>query len=70
MCIRDSIYSAYKGHASAVALLLGNDRVDPNIAGRKGFTALMWAAGKGHDSVVKVLLADGRVDPVREAERF
>ena len=55
--------AAFLGHASVVTLLLGDDRVDPNIAGRKGFTALMWAAGKGHDSVVKVLLADGRVDP-------
>ena len=55
--------AAFLGHASVVTLLLGDDRVDPNMASQVGNTALIFAAITGHAPVVTLLLADGRVDP-------
>ena len=52
-----------QGHASVVVLLLADERLDPNIAKKNGYTALISAALKGHAPVVTLLLADGRVDP-------
>ena len=49
------ICAASIGHAPVVALLLADERVDPNIGDEDGFTALMWAADKGHASVVTLL---------------
>ena len=55
--------AAEEGHASVVALLLADKRVDPNMTDQDGFTALMHSAEEGHASVVELLLADKRVDP-------
>jgi ankyrin repeat protein len=51
------------GHAAVVALLLAQNRVDPEAEDAKyARTPLSWAAGSGHTGVVKLLLATDRVD--------
>lgn len=48
-----------KGHASVVAMLLADGRVDPNEAGR-GYTPIMFAAMEGRATVLELLIADER----------
>ena len=55
--------AAAQGDDATVASALRNPRVDPNMTGKYGYTALMMAAEHKCDSVVKLLLADKRVDP-------
>ena len=50
------------GHYVVVRLLLGDERLDPNVADQDGYTALILAAEYGHDPVMALLLADERVD--------
>ena len=55
--------AAQNGNAPVMTLLLADQRVDPSVANRHGFTALMLAVGKGCAKVAQLLLADQRVDP-------
>ena len=52
--------AARKGHAPVVTLLLADQRVNPNIANQRGYTALMFAARKRDVPVLELLLADHR----------
>ena len=52
------VTAARAGHAGCVDLLLKNG-ADPNSAGNKKQTALMWAAAGGHAEVVALLLKNG-----------
>ncbi|KKO99702.1 hypothetical protein THAR02_08180 [Trichoderma harzianum] len=55
-------HASEMGHTSAVQVLLGDQRVDPDIKNGAGSTPLSWAAENGHEAVVKLLIESGRVD--------
>lgn len=54
--------AAEKGHDKVVKILLADSRINVNVIGKWGSSALIWAAEEGHDNVVKTLLEDPRID--------
>ena len=53
--------AAENGHAPVVTLLLGDQRVNPNMTNtQNGNTALMFAARRNYGPVLELLLADHR----------
>src|SRR5579871_2240733 len=50
--------SAYQGNVAEVRRQLDHG-ADPNYAGERGITALMWAVSGGHHDVAKMLLEHG-----------
>jgi len=55
-------WAAFKGCTAVVKRLLADERVDPNLAAKKGYTPLMEAVRENNMGAVRVLLKCTRVD--------
>ena len=61
-----SLHTASReGKKEVVDALLGDQRIDPNIATYDGWTALHLASERGHAEIVQALLACEEIDPNR-----
>ncbi|EAW18104.1 ankyrin repeat domain-containing protein [Aspergillus fischeri NRRL 181] len=55
-------WTAGRGHAGVVRMLLMTEEVDVNLQDRLGRAPLIWAAARGFDNVVKELLQREEID--------